>query len=302
MQPDRAISCRGALEDFIAPIRLCASFFGRCNTMNNLPAERSLTYWDKVNLAQWGQYLVQTEKEAILKAQALAGQPGAAIDLGCGSGQWTELLSGLGWRVTSIDIDPGSLDICLRRTPTASVLLADPSARAIACNSASARLLVCIEVKVLQDEWFTDEVARVLADGGIFIGVYWNARSWRGLAWWVKHWLKKSKEEASFYKDSYARWKKRLLAGGFDVVYEEGFCWGPFGRESNSPLIPAFARLEKALKLNRWINCSPWVIFAARRLRKKHEPLSSSIAAGVIKDVQASSPPSSTVVALDQRS
>ena len=57
-----------------------------------------------------------------------------------------------------------------------------------------------------------------------------------------------------------------LLAGaGFEVLHEEGYCWSPFARTSNSPLVPVFVQAERMLGLHRWIALSPWIAFVARK-------------------------------------
>jgi SAM-dependent methyltransferase len=223
------------------------------------------TYWDKVNYAKWGQYLLRIERASILKAHALAGRPATAIDIGCGSGNWSELLSTLGWQLVCIDVDQQSLDTCKIRTPGAACILADPSANVITAESNSARLLLCVEVEIILQDWFQAEVLRVLADGGIFVGVCWNRSSLRGLAWRLKHFPKNAHSKPAYYQLQYASWRSKLVRAGFEFLHEEGFCWPPFQRSSNSFLIPAFAKMERLLLLNRWIRCSPWIAFIARK-------------------------------------
>ena len=226
----------------------------------------SLTYWDRVNLARWGAYLIQREQTVVLRAHALAQKPGEAIDLGCGSGRWSKLLSDLGWRMTSIDIDSHSLAVCKRNVPSANCLRADPEASTIPCGPGSTSMLLCIEVApVIQAPWFLSESHRVLADQGFLVGVWWNRRSWRWFGWLLKNFLTGGRSAQSFYKKAYPAWRQDLRSVGFDVVYEEGFSWAPFNRASNSPLIPLSARLERFLGLHRWVTLSPWVLFIAKK-------------------------------------
>jgi hypothetical protein len=71
-----------------------------------------------------------------------------------------------------------------------------------------------------------------------------------------------------FYKLPYAPWRAKLIEAGFQLVHEEGFCWGPFGRASDSFLVPFFVNLERALQLNRAVGLSPWIAFIAKRVSR----------------------------------
>jgi len=68
------------------------------------------------------------------------------------------------------------------------------------------------------------------------------------------------------YSRSYPAWRRKLSGTGFRLLHQEGFCWAPFGRTSNSSLIPAFTGIEKLLHLNRIPTISPWIAFIARKV------------------------------------
>jgi ubiquinone/menaquinone biosynthesis C-methylase UbiE len=226
--------------------------------------EGSLTFWDKVNSGRWGQYLNGIEKEAVQRANLLVGKPGVCVDMGCGSGQWASLLEGAGWSLTCIDIDEQVLAICRRNVPSANFILTNASSQSIPTVSQGADLLLCIEAPVLDTNWFLTEADRVLKEGGFFVGVWLNSFSWRSFAWRVRH-LLKGNQGLRFYGGSYGKWRKKLAKAGFDVAYENGYCWGPFTRESNSWMVPIFSKAERWLGLNHWAVCSPWVVFIARK-------------------------------------
>jgi hypothetical protein len=160
------------------------------------------------------------------------------------------------------------LSICQRNVPTAQCILSRPKDRTIPLSSNSASLALCIEVvPLIEAEWFPAEVHRVLTDSGIFVGVYINGRSLRGIASRLKHRLVNRQNGYDFYQSSYSDWRRRLIQIGFEMVHEESCCWGPFTRDSNSPFVPAFTRIERALRLNRILAFSPWVVFIARKQR-----------------------------------
>jgi hypothetical protein len=102
-----------------------------------------------------------------------------------------------------------------------------------------------------------------LQGNGVFVAVFWNRQSIRGLFTYCKNVLF---GKQSTYLHGYGRWKRNVQPM-FQVLYEEGYCWFPFPRESNSPLVPYFTALEKLLRLNRRISFSPFVaVVAAKRL------------------------------------
>jgi SAM-dependent methyltransferase len=233
----------------------------------NVPAAPpdARTYWDAVNLGRWGAYLCQTEVTAIERAHAIAGKPSHGVDLGCGSGRLSALLSNLGWQMTCIDVDQKSLSICRRNVPSARCILTEPAARAIPAGPNSSGILLCIEAPLLHLDWFLPEADRVLAPGGLLAGVWTNSSSIRGAIWNLKNGVKRRQEPGLFYTSSYSSWKKRLNAANFEMLYENGFSWGPFGRFSNSAFVPLFTRLERLLMLNRLVSVSPWIVFVARK-------------------------------------
>jgi len=234
------------------------------------PPAEALTYWDKVNLGRWGNYLSTIEESAVRRAHCLSTKLSSGIDLGCGSGRWSQLLSTLGWQMTCIDIDEDILSICRRNAPTAKVILTGASSQTIPGGDRTANLLLCIEAPLLDTNWFLPEADRVLEQDGLMLGVWWNSFSWRALAWRLNNSLTHRGGAKNFYTSTYSSWKKRLAAKGFEVLHEEGFCWGPFGRDSDSALIPLFTKMEKSLGFNRWVLCSPWVIFIARKTAVKN--------------------------------
>jgi SAM-dependent methyltransferase len=227
------------------------------------------THWERVAQSSWGRYLTEVEKDVILRGEAWSGGPGKAVDLGCGGGRWSKLLAGLGWEMSCMDTNRHALALCQQKVASAKCILAAAGDRTLPIASRTANLALCIEViPLIEAEWFVPEVHRILLPRGILIGVYINGRSLRGIAWRIKHKLLGVQDtvESEFYRSSYPEWKQRLLGNGFEMLHEESCCWGPFTRDSNSPFVPACAKMERALRLHRVVNWSPWVVFVARKL------------------------------------
>jgi hypothetical protein len=194
--------------------------------------------------------------------------PGSALEIGSEGGRWSRLLAGMGWTLTCTDIDAEVLTVCQRRVPTANCILVSPAATTLPCATRSMSLLLCLEVfPVMDSDWFAKEASRVLSEDGILVGVTLNRTSLRGLFVWARQCLT---GRADFYNVSYREWRRRMEAAGFTISFEQGYCWFPLTRSSDSRLAPLFIRLERMLGLGRLTALSPWVVFIARQ-GPKHE-------------------------------
>ena len=222
-------------------------------------------WWDSLGDRTWGAYLADIQKQAILKAHELSGEPANALDIGCGSGRWSKLLINLGWNVKCTEVREHALMRCREQNPAADCVLVDPGEGALPAASGSVRLLLCMEVPpVIHSGWFLDEAFRVLSGDGIMVGVFWNLFSYRGL---LAHLTAPFRGSYDYYKVKYPVWKRQAMSHGFVLRHERGFCWFPFRRDSNSPSVPVFAQLEKNLGLRRLPAISPWVVLAAQKTR-----------------------------------
>ena len=225
--------------------------------------ERNHTYWETVAQTRWGSYLSGIEKKAIYKAHRLLKKPTKALEIGAEGGRWSRLLSDLGWTMTCTDINEKTLAICKERIPTANCILVKANDNTLPCESESLSLVLCIEVPpAIQAKWFPYETFRVLQKDGLIVGVFWNRFSLRGLIAHIKSIFTGSFD---YYKFSYLFWKKRVQCGGFTFIHEEGYCWFPFSRTSNSAMVPFFVSLEGFLGLRKLPLISPWVVFVAQK-------------------------------------
>ena len=241
-----------------------------CKTNVAVSESEPQTQWEKVVTTRWGKYITSIERQAILKAQGLFEKPTTALEVGSEGGRWTKLLDSLGWEMTCTDVNPEVLRMCQARVPRARCILVSSNGETLPCETASLDLLVCIEVlPVAQSEWFASEASRVLRPQGVLVTMVSNSLSVRGCAYRVFTAFdtnrKQFRDESGIYSTTYRSWRKRLNEAGFGVKHEEGMCWLPFSRESNSPLIPPLTRLEQALGLRRLIALSPSVVLIARK-------------------------------------
>ncbi len=232
---------------------------------------RPQTFWEKVAETRWGKYMTAIERRAILNAHSLFEKPTSALEVGCEGGRWTQLLDSLGWEMTSTDVNQEVLNMCQARVPRARCILVSSEEKTLPCETASLDLLLCIEVlPVAQSDWFLSEASRVLRPRGALVTMVSNRLSVRGYAYRVFSAFdaerKQFRNESGIYSTTYRSWRKRSTNAGFEVIHEEGLCWLPFSRESNSPLIPALTRLEQSLGLRRLTALSPSVILIARKI------------------------------------
>ena len=226
-------------------------------------ADEAVTYWEKVAETQWGRYISEIEKNTLLKAHRSFAKPSTAIEVGCEGGRWTKLLSESGWNMIATDVNPDVLSLCQARVPATKCILVSKTDTTLPCDDETVDMVVAIEPDVaMQSDWILPEANRVLRDGGIMVSVIWNNMSWRGI---VPHWKCRIKGTYDYYTYSYPEWKNRFHRSGFRIIYAEGMCWMPFGRSSNSALIPFFTNMEKMLGLRKLTYLSPWISLIAKK-------------------------------------
>ena len=228
-------------------------------------------HWERVaSETRWGSYIDVVEHRAVDLGSRLAAPSSTALDFGCGSGRWSEQLDAQGWHMSCVDVDTTVLATCRERVPGAECSMIDPDATTLPAPTASIRLLLCLEVfEVVHEQWFVDEVARVVEPGGVIVVTVSNATSYRRVPFWLRTRLAGSRRSdrvySAMYSVPYRSWRQRLRSHGFNFVFEEGICWAPFSRESNSVLIPAATALERIVGLRRLPVVSPWVVAVAQR-------------------------------------
>lgn len=240
-----------------------AEFPGVSIPIERDPALEPATLWEKAAATRWGAYVSEIEEKAIWKAQELAGPPGLAVDIGCEGGRRSMPLSRLGWKMVCLDVTHWMLRFCRSRIPSARCILVDRGARSIPCATGAASLMLCMEVApVINSDWFPAEAARVLRAGGVLVGVLFNRHSFRGAAARLRRlWT----GGFSYYRQPWSKLAANLEDHGFRLVHEEGFCWMPFGRQSNSASVDSLVELERVLGLRKLVSWSPWVAFVAQR-------------------------------------
>lgn len=111
-------------------------------------------------------------------------------------------------------------------------------------------------------DWFATEAKRVLKPNGLLVGVFANRWSLRG---YFHHVMARFRNRFDFYRMPYARWRDEIERIGFRLRFEEGICWFPFSRDSDSRLVAACTRIEALIGLRRLPLISPWIVLIAQR-------------------------------------
>jgi ubiquinone/menaquinone biosynthesis C-methylase UbiE len=229
-------------------------------------------HWESITTTtRFGHYVTEIEKRVVVKAHYLSTSPASVLDIGCEAGRWSKLLSDLGWKLICTDVKQSSLDICQQRVPAATCILANQNGSTLPCDTESMGLVLCIEVEqAIYADWFIDEAFRVLQKGGVVVGVFFNALSYKGLIYRIIPSFRARVRARNTYWYGYPLswpvWRKRLCERGFTLIQEEGYGWLPFRVNNNSVLVPVAAQIERYLGLRKLVSLSPMVVFIAKKM------------------------------------
>lgn len=186
------------------------------------------------------------------------GSKKSILDLGGGSGRFALPLLKSGFDVTVVDLDSNAIELCKQKGITKSYCcdirnLVLPGGYNIALAFEVFLGVSPAEVFKVSNQQLVNE--------GLFIFAATNKNSWRNKL----HNLRKVKSKN--YGDlSINEWERLLSANGFEIIDIKGFNWMPFLLASNNILIPAFSKLESILRLGKWLNQSPWLLFACKKV------------------------------------
>ena len=219
-------------------------------------------YVDKSNPAAYanemGRY--RTERQLGFVLRFLSDRRLRILDIGGGFGRLAAPLADLGHEVTVVDEGEQAVKSLVEQN--------HPRIKAVHCNILSFEPATRFDLALAVDtikymtgvplpELFS-KFRRFLVPEGTFILAEMNTNSWR-------YKIARRLGRSSVYNiDSHGGYMAALQKSRFKVVGASGSHWIPFCYNSNSFLVKHFARLEKMLRLERWISQSSWVMIAAQ--------------------------------------
>jgi ubiquinone/menaquinone biosynthesis C-methylase UbiE len=210
---------------------------------------------DNLNATKMGEYLTQKELQFI---DSIIKTPNLNIlDIGGGSGRFAIPLSEKGGHVTVLDISGKAIELLNKKSSGIKTIVGDGETYQF--KGKYDCILVIETIEYIKDiESFFKKCRELLNDNGIIIVTMCNRHSYKML-----HPHRRTRPW-SYFATEYD-FKMILEKCGFKIVKSRGFNWLPFGRGSDSSLIPVCAGCEDFLGLGELAGVSPWVIFAGRK-------------------------------------
>jgi ubiquinone/menaquinone biosynthesis C-methylase UbiE len=211
------------------------------------------THWEYAAKTRMGKYLTHLETDFISKAID-PSKTGVVIDVGAEAGRFSLMAAKSSITVTAIDIDAYSLRRLKLKNKNVAVIQAD--ARKIPFKNESFDGVIMVEVLdyIPQLDEAMGECYRILKSGAPLVLSFGNQSS-------LKAKLRGLRGKS--YQHSYMKVTRCLVQTGFEVTGRLGYSWLPFGRTSQSKLVPVLAGAERVFGLRRIPRLSPWVILSA---------------------------------------
>ena len=213
------------------------------------------THWEKAAKTRMGKYLTRIETGFILKSIDTE-KTSLIIDVGAEAGRFSLLSLTTNISVIGIDIDSYSLRRLKQKNKEVVVIQADARKTPFRNSSFDAVFMIEVLDYIPQLEEPLGESFRILKKDAPFVLSFGNQSS-------LKAKLRGLRGKS--YMHSYGNVMKCLLKTGFQTSRKLGYSWLPFGRMSESKLVPFFAGAEKLLRLGRMPRFSPWIILCATK-------------------------------------
>lgn len=203
-------------------------------------------HWGEVNKMRMGQYLMKTEDEFVQK------RPFNGLCLDIGSGSRNKPVQAK-W----ISIDINRVSLCQNGSEYA--ILADALHLPFKDGTFNSILAIQVADHLLLDA-FMREIWRVSRAGCKIVLTIANKRSWKGVLFPLAKRANLVSAKTKFYARNWQESRQIILESGFSIEDARGYSWIPFNRDSNSEFIGTAARIEKLMRLDRLVFCSPWVL------------------------------------------
>lgn len=198
-----------------------------------------------------GKYLTNLETTFIDKSVKLNQENLTVMDVGAEAGRFSLIASKHNATVVSVDVDYYALKRLKLKDKQINIIQAD--ARKLPLRDGLFDVVFMIEVldyiPELQEAFL--ECKRTLKANASSILSFGNKSSFKAK-------LKSIKGKS--YRHNYPEVMQCLSETGFTINKKTGYSWLPFGRTSQSKLVPILAGVERFLGLRRIVRFSPWVI------------------------------------------
>ena len=220
------------------------------------PTETSIgvsaeTHWEKAAKTRMGKYLTNLETDFISKSVDLSQEHICVMDVGAEAGRFSLLAANSKATVVSVDVNSYALKRLKLKTKQVSIIQAD--ARHLPLKAEVFDVVFMIEVLDYIPELDTamTECNRTLKPNASCILSFGNKSSFKA---------RLKAMQGKSYRHSYKKVMQCLSKTGFMVKRKTGYSWLPFGRTSESGLVPVIAGIEEIFRLRRVVRFSPWVM------------------------------------------
>ena len=221
------------------------------NTPTEAPLDLSVeTHWEKAAKTRMGKYLTNLETDFISKSIDLSQENITVMDVGAEAGRFSLLAANSKATVVSVDVNSYALKRLKLKTKQVNIIQAD--ARHLPLKD---EVFVVFMIEVLdyipELEQALIECKRTLKPNASSILSFGNKSSLKA---------KLKAMQGKSYRHSYKKVMQCLSKTGLMVKRKTGYSWLPFGRTSQSRLVPVLAGGERIFGLRRVVRFSPRVI------------------------------------------
>jgi ubiquinone/menaquinone biosynthesis C-methylase UbiE len=218
------------------------------STSTELSAE---THWEFAAKTKMGEYLTNLETDFISKSIDLSQSNIKVMDVGAEAGRFSLLAANCKAFVVSVDVNSYALKRLKLKNKEVNIIHADARHLPLKDNLFDVVFMIEVLDYIPQLDQALSECKRTLKSNASSILSFGNKSSLKA---------KLKAIQGKSYRHSYKEVMQCLSKTGFLVKKKTGYSWLPFGRTSQSGIVPFLARFERFFGLRRVVRFSPWVI------------------------------------------
>jgi ubiquinone/menaquinone biosynthesis C-methylase UbiE len=209
------------------------------------------THWEMAAKTRMGKYLTDLEVDFISKSIDLSKENITVMDVGAEAGRFSLYAANSKATVVSVDVNSYALKRLKLKNKQVNIIQAD--ARHLPLRDEVFDVVFMIEVLdyIPEIAQALSECKRALKPNASSILSFGNKSSLKA---------KLKALQGKSYRHSYKEALGCLSSTGLTVKRKTGYSWLPFGRTSQSSIVPVLAAFERIFGLRRVVRFSPWVI------------------------------------------